>query len=50
MCWECFVKTPFGLAVKNYYDKKHAEDMKIKRRRKTFESADRKPQARGKHK
>jgi hypothetical protein len=50
MCWECFTKTSFGQAVKNYYDKKRVEDMKIKRRRKTFESADRKPQARGKHK
>ena len=50
MCWECFVKTPFGLAVKSYYDKKRVEDLKIKRRRRTLESADRKPQARGKHK
>ncbi len=34
MCWECFTKTPFGQAVKDYYGKKRVEDMKIRRRHK----------------
>ncbi len=34
MCWECFIKTPFGQAVKSYFDKKEAEKVKVKRRMK----------------
>ena len=33
MCWECFIKTPYGSSVKKYMDE-HPDEFKHKRRNK----------------